>query len=301
MPCFHPLEAWRGRKRGPSGKTRIVFRKEESSGVRLELPCGQCIGCRLEHSRRWAVRMMHEKSLHEDNAFITLTYSDEFVPRDGSLDVTHFQKFAKRLRKRCGPFRFFHCGEYGEQLSRPHYHAVLFGLDFADKALYRDEGGVRLYTSERLTEVWGMGHCTVGDVSFESCAYVARYVTKKVTGDRADEHYLRCDADGVAYYLKPEYVTMSRRPGLAAEWFRRFSNEVYPSDEVICRGVPSRPPRYYDSQLESSNPDLLETVKRKRRRVARTHKANNTPERLRVREAVTQARTRLFLKRRLES
>ena len=99
--------------------------------------------------------------------------------------------------------RFFHCGEYGELLYRPHYHACLFGFDFSDKVLWSTRGGVRLYRSKILEKLWTFGFSTIGDVTFESAAYVARYCTKKITGDKADEHY-----NG----RSPEYVTMSRPP-----------------------------------------------------------------------------------------
>lgn len=252
----------------------------------LELPCGQCVGCRLERSRQWAVRCLHEASLHEDNCFVTLTYSEENIPDDGSLDKRHWQLFAKRLRKRLGSFRFFHCGEYGERLARPHYHACLFGLNFPDRKYYKDVGAkARLDTSDLLDDIWGLGFCTVGDVTFESAAYVARYVMKKVTGKEADSHY-----DG----LQPEYVTMSRRPGIASDWFRKWSNEVYPSDEVIVRGHPCRPPRFYDNLLEAGEPSVFDAVKRKRVAEIGDHAEDLTPERLKVREACTKARVGLL-------
>lgn len=252
----------------------------------LQLPCGQCVGCRLERSRQWAVRCMHEASLHEDNCFITLTYDDASLPEDGSLDKRHWQLFAKRMRKRCGSFRFFHCGEYGEKLGRPHYHACIFGFDFPDKVYFKDShSGEKLYTSRLLDDLWSLGYGTVGAVSFESASYVARYVMKKVTGEAADSHY-----GG----LQPEYVTMSRRPGIARGWFERWSNEVFPSDEVIARGFPCKPPRYYDVLQEAAEPSVFDLVKRKRRIELRKHSKDLTPERLAVREKCAKARLALF-------
>jgi hypothetical protein len=133
MPCYFPITAWRSKDgKNEAGKWPVVFKPTAGYlDKELKLPCGRCIGCRLERSRQWAVRCVHEASLHEKNCFITLTYSPENLPKDGSLDVSHFQKFMKRFRKRFGPgIRFFHCGEYGESLSRPHYHACIFGFDF---------------------------------------------------------------------------------------------------------------------------------------------------------------------------
>lgn len=311
MACFHPLEGWRARVPGPNGKRRVVFDKSESCGVAVKIPCGQCIGCRLERSRQWAVRIMHESSLYEENCFITLTYSPEKMPDDGSLRKKHFQDFMKRLRARffARKIRYFHCGEYGEALGRPHYHACVFGFDFADREFFRMAGDSRLYTSQLLEDVWGHGFCTVGDVTFESAAYVARYVLKKVTGAKAEDHYLRFDAstgliaengDGSLCSLQPEYVTMSRRPGLSRQWYEEFGNEVHPFDEVIVRGVRCKPPRYYDNLYEAAHVDGYKLLKSKRIADAKSHAADNTEERLRVREVCAEARIAL-LKRGLES
>lgn len=296
---------------GVSGKRRIVFDKGLGFGGELQLPCGQCIGCRLERSRQWAIRCLHEASLYEDNCFVTLTYAPEHLPQDGSLVKKHFQDFMKRLRARCvgRKIRYFHCGEYGENLGRPHYHACLFGFDFADKQFFKMAGDSRLYTSELLSDVWSFGFCTVGDVTFESAAYVARYVMKKVTGDTAKDHYLCVDRstgvirenlDGSLCVLQPEYVTMSRRPGLSRGWFQLFGSEVFPRDEVIVRGVRCRPPRYYDSIYEAAHVDGYKLLKEKRRLAAVEHAADNTEERLRVRKVCAEARVSL-LKRGLDN
>lgn len=305
MPCFHPLAGWRARVPGPSGKRRLVFKQEEGIGDLVQIPCGQCIGCRLEHSRQWAVRCMHEASLHDENCFLTLTYSPEFLPSDLSLDKRHFPAFMKRLRSRFPDrkIRYFHCGEYGERLGRPHYHACLFGFDFPDKVYYKDAGGHPLFVSETLNSTWGLGFCTIGAVTFESAAYTARYVLKKITGESAQEHYLQvdpvtgeiaCDDSGDFLCKQPEYVTMSRRPGIAAGWFDRFSRDVFPSDEVIARGVKCRPPRYYDKLFEAAHGPEFERIKAQRVERASKHADNNTLERRTVREICTEARVSLL-------
>jgi len=330
MPCFEPLEAWRGRASGPSDKGSIVWRKEDSCGIKVILPCGQCIGCRLEKSRQWAVRIMHEASMHEKNCFITLTYAPEKLPADESLDKRHFPEFMKRLRKsashrdECGnlwhlPIRVFYCGEYGEQLSRPHYHACVFGLDFADKELMKEENGMKLWTSNGLEEIWGMGFCTIGELTFESAAYVARYVMKKVTGADAEDHYKKFRLDGTLVDVEPEFVGMSRRPGIARAWYESWRHEVFPADEVLARGFAVKPPRFYDKLLEAESPEEYEQMKKKRReemrgdvrpappgrrrgektggedggkKKKRGFEWNNTPERLKVRRKVTEARVK---------
>ena len=147
MPCYSPLTAYKG-KSTDSGKMCLSFKRSEGlfgSFSAINLPCGQCIGCRLERSRQWAVRCMHEASLHDENSFLTLTYSDENLPPGGSLHLPDFQNFMKRLRKSIAPkrVRFYHCGEYGDILSRPHYHALLFGYDFDDRKFLLSEMKIR--------------------------------------------------------------------------------------------------------------------------------------------------------------
>ncbi len=286
MACFKPLSGWRARGSGP-----VLFNKPVDIWCTdIQVPCGQCIGCRLERSRQWASRCMHEASLHDDNCFITLTYDEDHLPHGGSLVKSDFQKFLKRFRKKCGPLRFFHCGEYGSQLSRPHYHACIFGFDFPDKVLFKRQESGDIYTSHLLDSLWSFGFATVGALTFESAAYVARYVLKKVTGDDADSHYLRVSDFGEAFQVEPEYVTMSRRPGIGRGWFERWSNEVYPSDEIVVRGHLSKPPRYYDDLQAIAEPCVFDVVKQRRVLAARERAFDNTPERLRVKEVCSLAR-----------
>lgn len=263
MPCYKPLQAWRQPGHLEPGAKRIVFGRHDPAVKGIDLPCGQCIGCRLERSRRWAVRIMHEAQMHEANSFLTLTYDDSHLPSDNSLKVEDFQLFMKRLRRASDkPLRFFHCGEYGETNFRPHYHCCLFGDDFSDdRELYTvTRSGNNLYNSPRLSELWGLGYAVIGDLTFESAAYVARYCLKKVTGEAADSHYGS---------RKPEYVTMSRRPGIGSTWFDRFGSEVYPSDSVVMRGREMMPPPFYDKLLQKIDPNLFDEVKRERIRSAK--------------------------------
>lgn len=240
--------------------------------------------------------MVHEAQLHERNCFITLTYRPEDVPRDGSLRVDDWQRFAKRMRKRLGPFRFFHVGEYGDTNYRPHYHACIFGLDFHhDRELFKKDGANETFTSGTLEDLWGLGFTTVGHLTWQSAAYCARYVMKKQTGDAAEDAYRRIDLEtGEEYFVKPEYVTMSRRPGLGKGWYDRFKGDVFPSDEVILDGKRHRPPKFYDQQLEKEDPQLLETLREKRKDAVARRRDDLTPERLRVKEELTEQRVSLL-------
>lgn len=260
----------------------------------VDVPCGQCIGCRLERSRQWAIRCMHEASLYEENCFITLTYADEHLPPGGTLEKAAFQKFMKRLRKQYADrrIRFFHAGEYGSRFGRPHYHACVFNFDFPDKLLWTRRREFPVWRSESLERLWPFGNSEIGTVTFESAAYVARYITKKVTGKDAAEHYLSVDeGTGEVFQRLPEYTTMSRRPGIGAPWLEKFGFEVYPSDGVVVRGRLMKPPKFYDLQFEMQNPE--EAARVIRRRQLQVDPGEQTWDRLRAREACAVAKVNL--------
>lgn len=290
MSCYKPLRAYYTGARTERGKRVITFNSIRALNYRdpIQLPCGQCIGCRLERSRQWAIRCVHEAQLHEFNCFITLTYNDDNLPERG-LVKADFQKFMKRFRKRFTglKIRYYMCGEYGENFGRPHFHACIFGFDFPDKKIWREERGVKLYRSEELEKLWKFGYSSVGAVTFESAAYVARYIMKKINGERAQDHYERVDYDtGEVYQIQSEYTTMSRRPGVAADWFKKFNKDVYPHDQVILRNKKMRPPRYYDALYEIQDKEAFEAMKKKRVKKAKLNLDNNTLDRLECREQV---------------
>jgi len=260
----------------------------------IEVRCGQCIGCRLDRSRQWAVRIMNEAQLHENSVFVTLTYSPENLPPGATLRKRDFQLFMKRLRKHYGqPVRYFHCGEYGEQLRRPHYHAVLFGVHFDDQELLKTTpAGNKLYRSETLDRLWGHGHASVGALTFESAAYTARYILKKVLGESAEKHYQRVElSTGEIIQLEPEYVTMSLKPGIGSTWYDQFKGDVFPSDFMVIQGKKQAVPMYYKRRLECENPKLATDLKWNRVRRAKQYRHDQTPSRLRVREEVTLSRS----------
>lgn len=262
----------------------------------MNVPCGSCLGCRDDRSRHWAARIVHESTLHDYNRFITLTYRDPsvctdeqyadglYLPEDGSLDHSHFQKFMKRLRYhvRGITVRYYQVGEYGDENDRPHYHACLFGLRFPDEQLYRHNQGNPLFISQTLENLWGYGFATLGSLTYESAAYCSRYCFKKVTGSRADDHYLRYDERGKEYWLRPEYATMSRNPGIGAGWFEKYASDVFPSDEtpIPGRGTVNGAPRYYTEILKHDNPLLHEQVKEGRKKFAEEHGDEYTLRRL---------------------
>lgn len=294
MACYHPASAVRLQ----NGDVKFVSGSTVDGSV-MRLPCGQCVGCRLERSRQWAIRCMDEASMHKENSFITLTFSSHNVAKLGrSLDVSIFQKFMKRVRKEVSPkrVRFFHCGEYTKAFV-PHYHALLFGLGFTDRKYWSMNGAGthKLYRSAQLERLWPFGHSWIGDVSFESAAYVARYVLKKVNGTRDDQERLVIKETGEV--LREEYLTMSRRPGIGTEWYRKFKLDVYPLGNRVVRGKEMRPPRFYDNLFKVDSPNEFEDLQYER--IKSFDIEDNTVARLLVKEEVTNARVKL-LKRSME-
>lgn len=176
---------------------------------------------------------MHDAQMHGDrNSFITLTYDDKHLPENGQLVLEHWQKFAKRLRKNHGPFRFYMCGEYGERTHRPHFHACIMGHSFIEDRFEvgaSRKGPYPLYQSPTLSKSWKLGRHWIGELNQETARYVSGYVTKKITGDRAQLHYERLNTEtGEIFQQNPEFATMSRRPGLGKTWIQKIHGRRVP-------------------------------------------------------------------------
>lgn len=265
---------------------RLVSLKEDGTGIQFASPslvsnfsgksppegffyisCRQCVSCRLDHSREWALRCVHEAQMNEHNAFLTLTYDNENLPfvdsHEGifpTLDPDHLTKFWKDLRSYIDyyvgdeKFKYFACGEYGELYGRPHYHACVFNLDVTDKDLISCRNGTRLYRSDILEDIWSRGQVRIGEVSFQSAAYVARYVMKKRRGDAVRDYAGRV----------PEFQRQSQ--GLSKRWFEEhYLTDVYAHDYCVLDGKKVKVPRYYDKQLEKIDPNRLVEIKEVRR------------------------------------
>ncbi|WNK14523.1 MAG: replication initiator protein [Microvirus sp.] len=295
MPCYRPVDAWRP----VSGGALKFAERGDCRPVRIS--CGQCIGCRLERSRQWAVRCMHEASLYDASSFVTLTYDDHFLPLNGSLTYPHFQRFLKRLRKKLGKVRFYMCGEYGDRTLRPHYHALLFGCFFDDREPLRvTDSGSQIWRSAILEKLWPYGYSSIGDVTFESAAYVARYCLKKATGPEAAKRYSRVDVgSGEVTMVEPEFSRMSLKPGIGGIWFDRFSDEVVVHKGVMMYGDPVGLPRFYKDRLRKARPFDADFVSEDRVASVVSHPEyvwDNSPERLAIREAVAAGKAGLKFK-----
>ena len=295
MTCFAPKDAWWSVWPNKSGAYGLIFHPPARGAAEryLQVPCGQCIGCRVDRSRDWAVRCYHEAQMHENNAFLTLTYNDESLPSNGSLRIRDYQLFMKKLREEVGAVRFLHCGEYGGLLGRPHYHACLFGQDFSyDKEIWKIVDKTPLWRSSTLDKIWGLGYCSIGTLTFQSAAYTARYILKKMTGDGAKAHYAG---------KQPEYVTMSRRPGIGHTWYEKYgANEIWPDDYIVIDNRKFKVPKYYDRMLEKEDPIRFDAMKLRRQEYGEAHEEDRTPERLAARKEVFVNRINL-LTRDLES
>lgn len=332
MACYKPLTAYR------TDGGDIHFH-DNGQGRPLELPCGQCIGCRIQRSKDWALRCVHEASMYEDNCFITLTYGPEKLPPDCGLIKSDFQKFMKRLRnflevpatllnddcltpkiymrgpkkglRKIGTFtgtkiKYYMCGEYGDESNRPHYHAIIFNWNPDDWVyLFDSPGGEPVYTSPTLESIWGLGFVTIGTVTFESAAYVARYVLKKINGPLAEKidektglkHYERINSfTGEISEVIPEYNDMSRRPGIGINWISNYTRDVYPKDYTTVRGVKQRPPRYYDNYLMDIDPEMYDDIKAARELSMSENFAENTELRLKQREKVAEAQNKQLVR-----
>lgn len=295
------MTAWRSRELNANGNRPLVFSKEKGvAGSELKVPCHQCIGCRIEHGSGWSVRIMQEAKFHDVNSFLTMTYDEQHVPKNGSINKRDVQLFWKRVRKEFPDtyIRHYSVGEYGEKTGRPHYHAIVFGLGFLQdrKQHSKNSKGDILYSSPTLDRLWSKGACYIGTVTPQSAGYVAGYAFKKINGNRADEHYRRVDpATGETWMLQKEFALMSNRPGIGYQHYERYGEQMFTRGSCIMRGREVPIPKYYDRKLKEVDPVRLEAIKEDRKREALKHKDDQTPSRLDARRAVLEAKRKEHL------
>lgn len=301
MTCYHPLKAfqigvtptgkrdlkitsgdtdyvelvngnWIARVNPKINESRIKVDTDTRKEKYLLIPCGQCIGCRIDYSRDWATRMMCELKYHEKASFITLTYDEynvpisEYVDEDGvitpslTLYPDHFKDFMKRLRRHFEPnrLRFYGCGEYGDESMRPHYHLILYGEDFKfDRTFLKlNHMGQPIYQSETLRKIWPYGFNGIEDVTWQNCAYTARYVQKKRKGyEKSYYEY---------FNIVPEFSRMSRRPGIGRLYYDEHKEEIYKDYEMFVStmkgGFKTKPPRYYNKLYDIEYPDKWSAI-----------------------------------------
>ncbi|QXP08453.1 MAG: replication initiator protein [Arizlama microvirus] len=337
MTCFSPLQGYESVILSAKGIPLFTYSLANARRVRGRVvvrfvKCRKCEGCRNDASREAATKIMCEAQIYDERqndncSFITLTYNDDLIPEYGTLDyVDHWTNFLKRLRRALDniKIRFYMVGEYGTEKLRPHYHAIIFGFNFPDKEPYIDHLGNTLYRSKFLESRWtaprgheranhSFGYSSIGNVSFESAAYVARYSMKKVIGSEYDgyeehvtdeglillrpkrhERYVRTTKDGTRISVERERALMSNgggkghSGGIGKSYFLKYKNDCYrkiTSDVYIdCVNLLGdkkvKNPTYFDKLLDRVNPDLLESIRASRQQAMATHADEFTPERL---------------------
>lgn len=261
MACYHPIPGWRSRTIGPNRQFGVTFRIDDAWRDKpVQIPCGKCIGCRLTRAQQWGVRVKNELTKEGKlSGFITLTYSDENLPKDNSLDLDHLQRFWKRLRKEIHPerIRYFACGEYGEKTNRPHYHAIVFG--YWPQHRVQLPGGDRripLYRSSDLERLWPYGHSSIAPATQENATYIAKYTLGKY-----DESGTIRDFTG----RTPPFLTMSRRPGIGHNYARENARALARFDGVRLRGGKlAALPAYYEKVLDRFEPQLARGLRGRR-------------------------------------
>lgn len=280
MGCARPIDAWQ--------RTGEAVQFKPGPPLKLKLPCGKCAQCYLEKARQWAVRAMHETQMHAESCFATLTVEDDDKI---TLEEKDYTNFVKRLRhKRFNTISYLMCGEYGDEKGRPHYHALIWGYRPLDAKPTSTLGNSPYSTSSELDKLWGHGGTSIGEITFESASYVARYTMKKL-----DKNSHRCmyvdSSTGQTWELYPEYSHMSRQIGIS--WLQKYLTDVYPKDEVISRGTKARPPRRYDKYLEETQKETYEAIKRRRQATARNNWRHSTPRARTAKEATARAKLQL--------
>ena len=209
----------------------------------IQIPCGKCLACRISHANDWATRCVLESRLYKNNSFITLTYNDENLPKDKSVNVRDLQLFFKSLRKKLGKtkIRYFACGEYGSQTLRPHYHIGLYNYKPKDEKIFKfNKRKDIVYVSKEIEKIWGKGFITVGELTLESAAYIARYTQKKI--------YEKHDEILEKLGRKKEFILTSRRPGIGlhvvadVEEFekikRNFGIFIKQKSKIVLKNIP---------------------------------------------------------------
>jgi len=205
----------------------------------------------------WAARCFAESQLHESNSFLTLTYAPHYLPKHGTLVPDHLTKFIKRLREDLrinhngALIRHFSCGEYGDEEQRPHYHCAIFGWHFPDRKNAGMSGSHPIFSSDQLSYLWPYGLSTIGALTFESAAYIARYVMKKYSNKSLPDDVRVDPTTGEVFSNQVrEFVRMSNRPGIGADWARRFQNDWIDGCMVV-NGIPMAVPKYFLRDLEN--------------------------------------------------
>lgn len=315
MPCFYARDAWQIRE-----GEKLVFTKPNAPATHYKVPCNYCLGCVIQQSIHWQVRIMHELSMHESALFVTLTYEPRKEPPNGDLNFEHHRLWIKRLRRAYPEvnLRYFTAGEYGGTNAHPHYHAIIFGLELPDLVVHdQNRFGQKRYTSEKMTALWGKGHVIIGEVSHQSARYVASHMEKALkdlggmwtqddNGIYVRTSYRTRDPEtGRVIELTNPQTRQSRRPGIGASWldkyydsckhghimFRENRKNLLDKKASIKMRKYQIPP-YYLARLKETHPELAAKIKEAARKFVNDeyNRWNSSPERMAIREKCLQAK-----------
>lgn len=292
--------------RPASGEGRLVFDKRRAlpSAEPLLLPCGGCIQCRAAKARDWTVRAWMESQLQPIGCSLTLTYAPEHLPPGATLVPRDVKLFMRRVWRDFPHVkaRFLVSGEYGDQGLRPHYHLLLWGLDFIEDRVpwNRAPSGEVLYRSARLDALWSKGIAAIGTLTVQSAGYAARYCMKKITGPMAEREYMRFQPDGQPFWVHPVFARMSRiihcadgsrmAGGLGAPWVDRFWDNDAMSDFVVMDGQRVPMPAYCVKRRFRDQPEVIEARKQVALKFLAEHADDFTPARLAVKEEAMRLR-----------
>ena len=241
-----PIFGWEGVKKGLT---------------EIKLPCGKCPECCKDYYTMWATRGSRELQQWDTSIFVTLTYSDEHLPENRSLNKKHVQDFIKRIKKhfrstKVNPIRQTYCGEYGTLTKRPHYHVILYNCDFLDKVPhYLSPQGHQVFTSQELTRLWGFGFAEFGLATPASISYLYKYILKKKTRKEKTQPLVIEDLEGVTWEVDHEFIESSRNPGIGA-WLR--DSESLKKGYITVNGVKKKIPKYYLEHMKESDPNTYE-------------------------------------------
>lgn len=261
-----------------------------------QIPCGQCMACRIKRTKEWAQRCLAEQKTSKRQCyFLTLTYNDDSVldkviytisrrtfevGYHTNLVKSELISFIKDLRAYWkyhfneDDIRFFGCGEYGSETGRCHFHLILFNIDIPDlhyRTIVTKTGGFKkVLCSDIIDKIWKKGFVTIGTVTADSCSYVAGYCQKKLTG-LSKENYLSQiqeynskHPDFPVEVQNEEFIHMSRMPGIGREFFDLYKDKIYDNDEIAFPKLIAKPCSYYDKLFDLEQAELLEVIKNKR-------------------------------------
>lgn len=272
MACFHTMKAYRLRNGDLSFKPKNDYKEI------LEIPCGKCIGCKLDHANDWATRCWCEMQSWKNNCFITLTYDNEHIPENGLLNKEDLQNFMKRLRyyhqgieewtnprtkRKENPIRYLACGEYGPNgTRRPHFHILIFNWKPKDMKFYKENHAEnRIMISKEITRIWGKGFITVGELTYKSACYVSRYCTKKMFNGVKNKDLKKAE-------IQPEFILMSRNGGIGIKYWENYQKLIMKQDGILIKQGDKvknkRIPRYFEKKLQEQNEEKYEKYKTKK-------------------------------------